>query len=107
MSETEKHSDTHFKNEVEKKETAIVLFYASWCPFSQRFLPIFEEYAKNNPKQCLSLKMDDKEYLCDDYSIEYYPTVILFKKGKIHKRLDSEHGLGLTEEQFKKFVNKM
>jgi len=23
------------------KEKVFVLFYASWCPFSQRFLPIF------------------------------------------------------------------
>ena len=31
--------------EIESKDKAFVLFYASWCPFSQRFLPVFEEYS--------------------------------------------------------------
>ena len=32
---------------LKSKEKAIVLFYATWCPHSQRFLPIFQEYAKD------------------------------------------------------------
>lgn len=81
------------------KEKAFVLFYASWCPFSQRFLPIFQDYAKNNPQECLSVVVDDKPDLCEKYSIDYYPTVLLFKKGKVAKRLDAEPGFGLTKQQ--------
>jgi thiol-disulfide isomerase/thioredoxin len=91
------------ENSVEKavkdKEKAFVLFYASWCPFSQRFLPIFEEYAKKNPQECLSVMIDFKPELCEKYSIDYYPTVLLFKKGELHKRLDATPGLGLTKKQ--------
>ncbi len=76
-----------------------MLFYASWCPFSQRFLPVFEEYAKTNPDQCMSIMIDFKQDLCDKYEIEYYPTVLLFKKGKVQKRLDAAPGKGLTKEQ--------
>ena len=60
-------------NEIRHKERAFVLFYASWCPFSQSFLPIFEEYAKENPQECISVIIDDKPSLCEEYSIEYYP----------------------------------
>jgi thiol-disulfide isomerase/thioredoxin len=81
------------------KERAFVLFYASWCPFSQMFLPIFKAYTKQNPEECVSVLADNKTKLCDKYEINYYPTVILFKKGKVHKRLDATPGEGLTKKQ--------
>ena len=64
------------------KEKAFVLFYASWCPFSQKFVPIFQEYSKANPHECISVIVDNRPDLCDKYEIEYYPTVLLFKKGQ-------------------------
>ena len=85
--------------EIENKDRAFVLFYATWCPFSQRFLPVFEEYARGNPQECMSVVVDDRPDLCEEYAIEYYPTVLLFKKGKVHKRLDAEPGVGLTKKQ--------
>jgi len=89
---------------LEAKEKAFVLFYASWCPFSQRFLPIFEEYAKTNPRECISVVIDDRPDLCDKYEIEYYPTVLFLQKGKINKRLDATPGEGLTKKQLVRFT---
>jgi thiol-disulfide isomerase/thioredoxin len=89
---------------LKSKDKAYVLFYASWCPFSQEFLPVFKEYAKANPQECISVVVDDKPDLCDKYSIEYYPTVLLFKKGTVHKRLDATPGAGLTKKQLTKFT---
>jgi thiol-disulfide isomerase/thioredoxin len=86
------------------KDKTYVLFYASWCPFSQMFLPIFKAYEKDNPTECLSILIDDKPELCDKYSVEYYPTIILFKKGRVHKRLDATPGAGLTKKQLSKFT---
>ena len=86
------------------KDKTYVLFYASWCPHSQRFLPIFKAYEKDNPTQCLRVMIDYKPELCDKYSIDYYPTVILFKKDKVHKRLDATPGAGLTKKQLSKFT---
>jgi thiol-disulfide isomerase/thioredoxin len=91
-------------SEIEQKDKAFVLFYTTWCPFSQRFLPIFEEYAKGNPKECISVVVDDRPDVCEEYSIEYYPTVILFKKGKVCRRLDAEPGVGLNKKQLKAFT---
>ena len=89
-----------------QKEQAYVLFYASWCPFSQRFLPIFQEYQKTNPDECVSVLIDSEPDLCDKYEIEYYPTVLLFKKGKLQKRLDATPGMGLTKTQLKELTSK-
>ena len=59
------------------------------------FLPVFKEYAKAYHNECVSVVID----LCDKYEIEYYPTVLLFKKGKVAKRLDAVPGAGLTKKQ--------
>src|SRR4030042_2665712 len=96
--------DVEFELEdtVKNKEKVYVLFYASWCPFSQRFLPIFEKYAKNTTKDCLRVKTDDKAKLCEKYSVDIVPTVLLFELGAVTKRLDGESGAGLSEKQLKK-----
>ena len=95
----QEQADENIEDVLKSKERKFVLFYASWCPFSQEFLPVFEEYAKANPNECISVVVDDKPDLCDKYSIEYYPTVLLFKKGKVRKRLDATPGAGLTRKQ--------
>ena len=99
-------AEENIEDVLKSKERTFVLFYASWCPHSQRFLPIFEEYARTNPRECMSIVIDDKPGLCDKYSIEYYPTVLLFKKEKVHKRLDATLGAGLTKKQLAKFTEK-
>ncbi len=90
---------------LESKDKAFVLFYASWCPHSQRFLPIFQEYSKSNPNECISVVIDDKPELCDKYSIDYYPTVILFRRGKVDKRLDAIPGMGLNKSQLSELTS--
>jgi thioredoxin 1 len=84
---------------LKNRDTVVVLFYASWCPFSQRFLPIFEEYAKSNPRGCIRVMIDDKPSLCERFAVEYFPTVIMFEKGKVAKRLDAKPGIGLNRKQ--------
>ena len=68
-----KQAKSDIENVLKSKEKAFVLFYASWCPFSQRFLPIFEDYAKSNPQECMSVVIDDKPDLCEKYEIDYHP----------------------------------
>ncbi len=81
-----------------------VLFYASWCPFSQRFLPIFEKCTRDNPVNCLRVKIDNKTKLCEKYSVDVFPTVLLFEKGEVAKRLDGAPGEGLNEKQLKNLL---
>jgi hypothetical protein len=49
--------------------------------------------------------IDDKEDLCEKYSIQFYPTVLLFENGKVTKRLDAKPGEGLSERQLKNLLN--
>ncbi len=87
------------------KDKVCVLFYASWCPYSQRFLPIFKNTAGN--KDCYArVEINDDESLAEKYSVDVYPTLIFFEKGKISKRLDGSSGMGLREDQFTDFIGK-
>jgi hypothetical protein len=52
----------------------------------------------------MSVVVDDRPDLCDRYEIEYYPSVLLIKKGKVEKRLDAELGVGLNKKQLMDFV---
>ena len=88
---------------LKNKPKVFVLFYASWCPFSQRFLPIFAKYAESS-RPCLRVVTDDKAALCEKYSVDCVPTVLLFEKGKVTKRLDGEPGAGLDAADLKKLL---
>ena len=108
MSKHEANKSKQGKSKIDdllnSKEKAFVLFYATWCPYSQRFLPIFEDYAKANPNECISVIIDDKPDVCEKYEIDYYPTVLLFKRGTVAKRLDATPGEGLTKKQLKELT---
>jgi thioredoxin 1 len=89
---------------LKSKDKSIVLFYASWCPFSQKFLPVFKKYSQAKPDSCLEVVTDDKASLCMKYDVDVVPTVLIFEKGKVTKRLDGEAGIGLTEKQLLEFT---
>jgi len=76
-----------------------VLFYAPWCPFSLAFLPVFEKHAAGRDADFVRVLLDGNEPLFDEHGIEVYPTVLFFKDGKVSKRLDGKHLVGLREKQ--------
>jgi thioredoxin 1 len=73
---------------------------ADWCPFCQKFKPIFES-AANSPNSRLKFYgfniNDDDNPLWERFSINAVPTLIAFEKGKIASRRDANMGLGLNK----------
>lgn len=96
-------SDHDLHELLKVRDKAFVLFYASWCPFSIRFLPIFEQQAKD--QDFIRIIVDHEESLCEKYSVAVYPTVFFFEKGKVSKRLDGVSGVGLDEKKLKDLIN--
>ena len=88
--------------ELGKNKRTIVLFYASWCPYCIRFVPVFDKNVINLGKgSVIHVLLDDYDNpLWDDYSIGAVPTIILFEDGKVQSRLDASLGLGLSERKF-------
>ncbi len=93
--------DSDFEEALKSNQKFFALFYASWCPFSRRFLPIYQRCTKGSPVPCIRIMIDDREDLCEKYDVNYYPTVLLFENGKVVKRLDAAPHEGLDEKQLK------
>ena len=81
-----KPSDYHFgipyeKATANKKKPMIVLFYADWCGFCVRFMPIYEELYKNHKNQFnfVKVNVEDKKYeaAVKKYEIAAFPTVFM------------------------------
>ncbi len=97
---------TDLDKALKEKDKVIALVYASWCPFCRRFLPIFEQYAREE-KQYFLLAQDDRESIGDKYSVDVFPTVLFFERGVVSKRLNGEPGVGLSEKQLADFINEI
>ena len=88
-------------------KSTVVLFEISGCPFCQDFQPAFWDFAENNLQgyELLRVLLDDEHSpLWKRYQINAVPAVILFAKGEIMARLDSELGVGLTSGQLGAFA---
>jgi thioredoxin-like negative regulator of GroEL len=94
------------EKQVKKNKRALVLFYASWCPYCRSFLATFDKnILKHNFECALRVNMDDYDNpLWDDYSIEAVPTVILMDEGEVCRRLDGRLGEGLSEKQLSEWL---
>lgn len=60
----------------------IILYYASWCGYSQQILPEWEKfkvYAEENLKHInvKTIKCDDNDKICSIKEVSGYPTIIL------------------------------
>jgi thioredoxin-like negative regulator of GroEL len=97
-------SEQELEKTLQTKDHCFILFYAAWCPFSQRFLSIYERCAKETDYECFLMDIDDYPHLCDRYAVEVYPTIIFFEKGNIVERVDGLRGIGLNESQFKDLI---
>jgi len=82
---------------------AILLFYTSWCPYSQRFLPIFEKYSSGQ-LNFFRVLLDKQEELTDQYGISVYPTVLFYENGVCLKRLAGVAREGLQEGELIGFI---
>ena len=91
---------------LKRGERVFVLFYASWCRFSRAFFPIFEKYAMaKGYGKFLRFRINDEwDAVWEKYGVEEVPTVIVFNGLKVARRLRAVPGAGLSEKQFKDFL---
>ena len=97
-----------FDKVLSKEMKAVVMFYADWCPFCQKFKPVFESAITKGPEHTKSKTKfryklygakvnDDDNPLWDKFSINSVPTIIAFNQNKIVARRDAKMGIGLTK----------
>jgi len=89
---------------LKSNDRVFVLFYASWCPFSLAFLPVYEKHAGRGGPPFARMTLDGNEDLFDEHAVDVYPTVIFFKAGQAHKRLNGKHLSGLKEKELTQLI---
>jgi thioredoxin 1 len=98
-------------------QKSLVMFYADWCPFCQRFKPFFEQqYLEMNQKSSLKLYAcklnEDENPLWDKFSVRAVPTLIAFYNGQengnqIIARRDAKMGIGLTKNDLESIIGEV
>jgi len=88
------------------RDKLMVLFYASWCPFSQAFLKTFREHAAAGDPCYARIIVDDGDPLVEKYGISVFPTVLFFERGQMARRLDGIYHRGLSRDQLEDFARR-
>ena len=78
------------------KKPMIVLFYADWCGFCVRFMPIYEELYKNHKNQFnfTKVNVEDSKYAdaVKKYEISAFPTVFMVNtKNDTREHLENQN----------------
>ncbi|MFQ6012682.1 MAG: thioredoxin family protein [Thermoplasmata archaeon] len=88
--------DEFQKAVLDAEEPVLALFFAAWCGFCQRFLPLFRATDTGAIKKVEVDISEEINPLWDTYRIQVVPTLILFEGGNILGRTDGILGEGLT-----------
>lgn len=91
---------------IRSRDKLMVLFYASWCPFSQAFLKTFREHAAAGDPCYARIIVDDGDPLVEKYGISVFPTVLFFERGQMARRLDGIYHRGLSRGQLEDFARR-
>jgi thioredoxin 1 len=91
---------------IRTRDKLMILFYASWCPFSRAFLTTYQDHAAAGDPCYARIIVDDGDPLVDQYAIEVFPTVLFFEKGRLVQRLDGAYHRGLSQAQLEEFARR-
>jgi thiol-disulfide isomerase/thioredoxin len=97
-------SSREFADHVRSTPRALVLVYATWCPFCRSFLPRFERAVEGCDQDLVYLCLGEEEQAADDHQVEVYPTLLYFEQGAIARRLDGKLGVGLDLRAAQDFI---
>ena len=97
-----------------KTKRVLMMFYAEWCPFCQKFKPMFESlpcftHPEFNAKYRAygATLNDDENPLWDRFSINSVPTLVAFEEGRVVSRRDARMGIGLTKSDLDSILNEL
>ena len=97
----------------ETKVLKVFNFNTTWCGYSVRFQPIWDEFSKKMKNRTdihtFDIKCDNQEdekvkELCDRYQVRGYPTVVFEKDGKII-HFDDDRTVKKLESKSKSMLN--
>lgn len=70
-----------YQKAITSKKPMLILFYADWCGFCIRFMPIYEKLYKNHKRNFnfVKINVEDEKYsdVVKKYQINAFPTVFM------------------------------
>jgi thiol-disulfide isomerase/thioredoxin len=97
-----------------KTNKLLLMFYADWCPFCQKFKPMFESLpcftdSQSNVKyRAYGATLNDNDNpLWERFSINSVPTLVAFDKARVVARRDARMGIGLTKSDLDSILNEL
>ena len=89
-----------------RNEKSLVLFYAVWYSFCQRFEPIFDSIESNFLLYSTRLN-DGVSPLWDRFSLETVPTIIPLDGDKLIGRKDTRKEIGLIKDDVDTLIKEL
>ena len=98
--------DTSFPETVASDKPVIVDFWAEWCAPCRTIAPILEEIARDHGDKVTvaKLNVDDNPMTAQQFSVFSIPTLLVFQKGEVRKRLVGAKGKGQLLSELAEFV---
>jgi thioredoxin 1 len=83
----------------------LVDFWAEWCGPCKQIAPILTEIAEEQPAlRIVKINVDDNPDLAMRYNVMSIPTLIVFEKGEVKKRLIGAKGKGQLLQELDEFL---
>ncbi|MCL1995664.1 MAG: thioredoxin [Defluviitaleaceae bacterium] len=85
-----KISRDSFEQSINSEKLVIVDFYADWCGPCKMLAPVLDELAEENGDvEFYKVNVDDEPELAKRFFVTTIPTLVSFRSGGEHKRLNS------------------
>lgn len=85
----------------------VAVFFASWCPFCQAFLPTLDRFEVPDGVRLVQVDISDPDDAAwDRFGIETIPTAVRFAQGEEVDRVEAVAGDGLDPEAFRAFLDR-
>lgn len=107
MTKLRELTDENFQEELEKATKPVLVdFYAPWCGYCQRQMPIVKELAKElgDCAEIATLNIDDNRTTAADYFVSGIPALLIFKNGKLMEQMSGLHQKEPLKQALQKYI---